>query len=57
MRELKIEVAAIKELVCDIFESEVDDGHIEGLIGATGSLEFMEKLEMLKLKWKIPSGL
>lgn len=55
MRELKIEEAAIKELLCDIFGSEVDGGHIEGLIDATGSSEFMEKLEMLKPKWEVLS--
>lgn len=55
MRELKIEETGIKELLCDIFGSEDDGGHIEGLIDATGSSEFMEKLEMLKPKWEILS--
>lgn len=56
MRELKIEEAAIKELLCDIFGSEVDGGHIEGVIDATGFSEFMEKLEMLKPKWEVLSA-
>ena len=41
--------------MCDIFGSEVGGGHIEGLIDATGSSEFMEKSEILKPKWEILS--
>jgi len=53
LREFKTEEVASKELLFDIFGTEVDGSHSEGLIDARGSSEFMERFEALKPKWEI----
>jgi len=53
LREFKVEEAGTKELLNDIIGFEIDGNHIEGLIDAKGCSEFIDKLELLKPKWKM----
>ena len=49
LREYKVEEQVV---MADIFGSRVKDDNSVGLIDASGSSKFMEKLEILKVKWE-----
>lgn len=51
LRELKVNEMEAKNILSDVFGSQIDDTYFEGLINSVDYKDFMEKVEMLRVKW------
>ena len=49
--ELKVNEMEAKNVLSDLFGSQIDDTYFEGLIDSVDYKDFMEKVEMLRVKW------
>ena len=52
LRELKVDEIKMKQILSDIFGSDIGDTHFQGLIDSNDCTHFMQRLELLKPKWE-----